>query len=140
MELFKECCTDRANLRRLMRTLRMKGAFARMGFRSNLSDARSEADLRSKPGQPLIYCTQPDLDRAFLSSDGMCWNTLWITFDIHVPEDMQLSNTEKFDQAVRGVVQLVLSTAEELGITNIKWDGDIGTCIAMRPRSERLKS
>ncbi len=121
-----------------MRVLRQKGVFARMGFRSHYSDAGTKANLQSQPGQPLVYCTHKDLKGVF-DDGGMCCNTLWITFSIHVPEDMDLSNTEKFDQAVRGVVQLVLSTAEELGITNIEWDGNVGTHITMRPRPERLR-
>ncbi len=113
-----------------MRVLRQKGAFAKMGFR--FSDVQTKAYSQSEPGQAIVFCTKPDLDAAF-DINNMCQNTLWIAYTIHMPQGM-LSDGKEYKRATRGVVHLVLTTAEELGITNIEWDGNTGTCIAMRPR------
>ena len=138
MSPFKECSTDRANLRRLMRALRKKGAFARMGLMYHQSNANFEARWRTKPGTALVYCTKQEIERVFHPDDGMCWNTLYLNFDIHMPDGMKQLSAE-YDQAVRGVAHLILTTAEELGIPNIEWDGEIGECVSMTPRPERLK-
>jgi hypothetical protein len=128
--------TDRENLRLLMRALRKKGAFARMGFHFYPSDANFRAHMDSHPGQPLVYCTKQALANAFGEYDEMVWYKLYLTFGVRRPDNVGAFSKEH-KQAVRGVAHLIISTAEELGIPNIDWADDIGTCVAMMPRPER---
>ena len=131
--------TDRENLRRLMRALRKKGVFARMGFHYTYAVAHRKAVWECKPGQPYVFCTKGDLGHAINPDDQMCRNNLWLTVNVCLPAGMAVFG-EKHDQAVRGVAHLVLTTAEELGITNINWDEDAGagSDVSMDPRPEYL--